>query len=184
MEYIKEGHSILFYYGGVKIGCYDEFGCFIIGRELRLLSDTLYHLVYSNGFRYVLIYTEEYAWFVDLYNSIAAGNYVIEGELLTKCLDLYYLLEYRWERSRANVYGGNVISRIIYSKRGNIVITGNNEIRFHTYTYKICDDAMMKVKFWWLDGNYNVINDILTEEDDIWRNAFPPKAKSARNCEH
>jgi hypothetical protein len=189
MEYIKKGNHMVFYHNGVEIGSYHEGVCFAIGGTLRLIYRFNRYspmFEYRDGHRTCSADSKEYAWFVDLYNSIAAGNYVIEGELLTKCLDLYYLLGYRWQKSLSNVYDGNIIKnrnipRTVETRLGEVRLRENNEIEINVRVYKVSDDFMIKAR----ESEYHDINDaILFEEYGIWRSAFPPKTKSARNCEN
>jgi hypothetical protein len=179
MEYIKEGRGILFLYNSVRIGSYFKDGYFTMGRRLRLYSyANKYGLKYKNGISSHNADSEEYAWFIELHNSIAAGNHVIEGELLTKCLDLYYLLEYRYEKSLSNVYSRDIVRGRNISRNVQVILEEGNQVRTSLHTYKVTSDFMTKARE---SETCDVLDAILSEKFDIWSSAFPPRSKSARN---
>jgi hypothetical protein len=178
MEYVNDGPLVSFYYNGVKIGRYLRGEYLAIGGELRICS-------YSKGLYYnntshltAVADSDEYAWFVELHKSFTAGNRVIEGELLTKCLDLYYLLEYRWEKTHTNVYNSDIVKSGNTSQVIELDLLENNEIMIYGRKYYVSDNFMAAAI---LSDKLDIYRTILEEQSDIWRSAFPPKTKSARN---
>jgi hypothetical protein len=175
MEYIKRGNHVVFCHNGVRIGGYLEGAYFSVGGTLCLSYYPGGHspmLEYRNDHHSCSADSEEYAWFVDLYNSIIAGNRVIEGELLTKCLDLYHLLEYRWQKSLSNVYDGDIVKDRDVPRPMEVHLGENNEIKINGQIYKVSDDFMIKARE---NEAFDTNIAILSEVYGIWRSAFPPQ---------
>jgi hypothetical protein len=178
MEYVENEYSVIFNYDNVRIACYSKGGHFVIGDKLNISSYPDRGLFFSTTSDSISINSNEYRWVVDLHESIADGNYIIEDELLTKCLDLYNLLEYRWEKALSNVYDGDIVGYPCPFRDTDIEFISNNKIKIYERVYNVSDNFMAKAL---ADRSWGIYISILREEHEIWKNAFPSKVKSARN---
>jgi hypothetical protein len=146
MEYVEEDERHgKFYHDGIIIARHSVDRAISIGEDLRLVME-YGRCFYCDGSNGCSIDPKEYHWVMDLY--AIANKYrlpgphrstplIVEGELLDKCLDLYYLMKYRHEKTITDIYNDYFVT---YFK----VLPSHQEAR-----------------------------------DEIWRNAFPSKMKSA-----
>jgi hypothetical protein len=179
MEYVEGEHSVIFSYDNVQIACYLKCdGSFHIGGKLHISSYTYCGLFCGTILDATRINSDGYRWVANLHKLIAAGNYVIKGKLLAKCLDLYNLLEYLWERSLSNIYDGEIVKSESVFRGTDIEFISNNKIKIYGRTYNVSNNFMVRAL---ADRSWGVYASLINEEHEIWRSAFPPKAKSARN---
>jgi hypothetical protein len=171
------------------IAVYREYYNLYIGDKLRLYSkiyedDSRPYQLFLCGDgkgHYVFKDDERYKWVVEFHEAIE--NYgikvVIDGELLNKCLDLYNLLKYRYEASLNNVYNGNIVKTEYHeSDRYVAFVPDNNIVIVYSNMYKVSDDFMARSL---QHSGSDIATAIYAERGEIWLNAFPAKAKSARN---
>jgi hypothetical protein len=179
MEIVETQYNSELWYKGVMMAYYRRYRDLYIGRtmHLNIIYDGNSYLRCANSANIITIGIEGYEWIITLYNLLSEDSSV-DSELLDKCLDLYYLLEYRYGKSRTNVYSGNIpaVSYVpIYSSRFKIE---NNVVSLGWRNYNVSDDFAKRAQ---LANISNVMDAIYKEEAEIWRSAFPTKVKSARN---
>jgi hypothetical protein len=180
MDYTEERGILRFRYNGVAVAKYHKILDFSVGDILRVCSNRDHSIECCDERHLYPTPIGRFEWMTELHKSLAAGNYIIEGELLTKCLELYQLLVDLQERLHDNVYSREITKSGIYNyyNSGKVYIGENNEIVFNGATYKVSDEFKEKAL---LSDDHDIRVALLTEETEIWLNAFSSKVKSARN---